>query len=146
VRLSIAQNKKARSRIHINALAFLCISIAACALFVASVSASAQDNKSELRTVHGQVVDKGDNPAPTSVVYLLNAKTQAVKTYFADDKGEYHFSGLDPNVDYEIHAEHGNMASSTRKISSYDSRRDIDVTLKLSHDKGAGDGDGAPPQ
>jgi hypothetical protein len=101
-------------------------------------SASAQDDKSQLRTVHGVVVNKTDDPAPTSVVYLLNVKTQAVKTYFADDKGAYHFSGLDPNVDYEIHAELGNVMSPSRKISSYDSRRDIDVTLKLSKEKGAG--------
>jgi hypothetical protein len=108
-----------------------------CALACAA-SSYAQDNKSQLRTVHGVVVDKGDNPAPTSVVYLLNSKTETVKTYFADDKGQYHFSGLDPNVDYEIHAEKGNMVSPGRKISSFDSRRDIDVTLKLSHEKGSG--------
>lgn len=99
------------------------------------LTAPAFAQNSQLRTVHGVVVDKSDNPAPGSVVYLLNSKTQAVRTYFADDKGEFHFSGLDPNVDYEVHAERGNSVSSTRKISSYDSRRDIDVTLKLAHDK-----------
>lgn len=112
------------------------LAVLALACTLAAVSAYTQDNKSQLRTVHGIVVDKSDNPAPTSVVYLLNSKTDAVKTYFADDKGEYHFSGLDPNVDYEIHAERGNMASPGHKVSSYDSRRDIDVTLKLSHEKG----------
>jgi hypothetical protein len=112
------------------ALIFACILAAAPAF-------AQQGNKTELRTVHGVVVDKGDNPAPTSVIYLLNSKTEAVKTSFADEKGAYHFSGLDPNVDYEIHAEHANMESPTRKISSFDSRRDIDVTLKLSHEKSA---------
>ncbi len=102
-----------------------------CALF----GAPAYAQNSQLRTVHGQVVDKNENPAPKSVVYLLNTKTQAVRTYFADEKGEYHFSGLDPNVDYELHAENGNVISSTHKISSYDSRRDIDMTLKLAHQK-----------
>jgi hypothetical protein len=106
-----------------------------CALFC--YTANAQN--AQLRTVHGEVVDKTDSPAPSSVVYLLNDKTQAVRTYFADEKGEYHFSGLDPNVDYEIHAERSNTTSSTRKISSYDSRRDIDITLKLAHEKGAKD-------
>jgi hypothetical protein len=104
----------------------------------ASAAVIAQDNKSDLRTVHGTVVDNGDNPAANSTVYLLNSKTQAVKTYFTDEKGAYHFSGLDPNVDYEIHAEKGNMTTATRKISSYDSRRDMDMTLKLAHDKGNG--------
>ena len=94
-------------------------------------------NTSELRTVHGSVVDKSDAPVPTSVVYLLNTKTQAVKTYIADDAGNYRFSGLDPNVDYQIHAEHGDDASPNRTISNYDNRRDMEVTLKLSRKKGA---------
>lgn len=72
---------------------------------------------------------------PSGVVYLKNVKTQGVKTYIADDSGSYRFSGLDPNVDYEIHAEHNDVTSSVRTISSYDSRRDINLTLKLSHKK-----------
>lgn len=97
----------------------------------------AQDQKGdlELRTIHGTVIDKDENPAPGSVVYLLNVKTQAVKTYIADDSGSYRFSGLDPNVDYEVHAERGGMISPTRTVSSFDSRRDISATLKLSRAK-----------
>lgn len=96
--------------------------------------ARAQDQKGDLqlRTIRGTVVDKDENPAPTSVVYLLNVKTQAVKTYIADDAASYRFSGLDPNVDYEVHAEKDNMTSATRTVSSFDSRRDIEVVLKLS--------------
>lgn len=97
----------------------------------------AQNNKgeAELRTIHGSVLDKSENPVPSSVVYLLNVKTESVRTYIADDMGEYRFSGLDPNVDYEVHAEHDDLTSSTRTISSFDSRRDIEVTLKLAHTK-----------
>lgn len=105
----------------------------------AAFAASAQDKNApvQLRTVHGSVVDKADNPVASSVVYLLNVKTQTVKTYIADDAGRYRFSGLDPNVDYEVHAEHNDMASSARTVSSFDSRRDIEVTLKLAHKKGS---------
>ncbi len=95
----------------------------------------AQDKGAPLRTVHGSVLDKGENPVPASVVYLFNVKTQAVKTYIADDAGSYRFSGLDPNVDYEVHAEHNDLMSSTRTISSFDSRRDIEIILKLSRKK-----------
>lgn len=118
---------------------YRCVLLAAVAVCCALFCYAAGAQNAQLRTVHGEVVDKNDSPAPTSIVYLLNAKTQAVRTYFADEKGEYHFSGLDPNVDYEIHAERGNTISSVRKISSYDSRRDIDMTLKLAHEKGAKD-------
>lgn len=109
-------------------------------LLIASVlSAGAQNKKgdAELRTIHGSAIDKSDNPVPSSVIYLLNVKTQDVRTYIADDAGAYRFSGLDPNVDYEVHAEHNDLMSSTRTVSSFDSRRDIEVILKLSHPKPA---------
>ena len=91
--------------------------------------------EAQLRVFHGTVIDKQENPVPSSVVYLKNVKTLAVKTYIADDTAAYRFSGLDPNVDYEIHAEHDNLTSATRTISSFDSRRDIEVTLKLTKPK-----------
>jgi len=100
---------------------------------------SAQDNKAEaqLRTVHGTTVDKDDNPIASCVVYLVNVKTQSIITRITDNSGAYRFSGLDPNVDYEVHAEHDNLASATRTISSFDSRRDIEVILKISRKKSA---------
>lgn len=87
--------------------------------------------QSELRTVRGAVLDKAENPVVSAVVYLKNIRTLAVKTYISDQSGEYRFSGLDPNVDYEIHAESENMASNTRTVSSFDSRKDIVISLKL---------------
>jgi protocatechuate 3,4-dioxygenase beta subunit len=114
----------------------LLLVIVALAYAVSAQARAPQDQKEpELRTVHGSVVDKDENPVPSSVVYLKNVKTQGVKTYIADDSGEYRFSGLDPNVDYEIHAEHNDMTSSLRTISSYDSRRDMNLVLKLAHKK-----------
>ncbi len=84
------------------------------------------------------VIDSGENPVPSGVVYLVNVKTQAVKTYIADESGNYRFSGLDPNADYELHAEHGDLTSPTRTVSSFNSSRDIEVILKLSRKKKAG--------
>ena len=101
----------------------------------AGVRAANQDNGPELRTVHGTVIDTSENPVATAVVYLKNMKTQSVKTYIPREDGLYRFSGLDPNVDYQVHAQHNEMISVTRTISSYDSRRDIDLPLKLSHKK-----------
>lgn len=111
--------------------------IALLGLSALAAPAQNQNPQTELRTVHGVVMDKSENPVPASIVYLLNAKTQAVRTYIADSAGQYRFSGLDPNVDYEIHAEHDSLSSSTRTVSSFDSRRDIEIVLKLSHTKSA---------
>jgi hypothetical protein len=93
----------------------------------------AQERK--LRTVRGIVVDRDENPAPRSVVYLKNRQTMMVRTYIADQEGRYRFSGLDPNVDYEIHAERGDLISAKRTISGLDGRQEIVIQLKLDKQK-----------
>jgi Carboxypeptidase regulatory-like domain len=104
--------------------------------FFATASA-AQDNKREtqLRTVRGIVTDKSETPIPASVVFLKNTRTNAVRSYIADDAGNYRFSGLDPNADYEIHAEKDGAKSQTRTVSSFDSRKDIVINLKIDKKK-----------
>ena len=104
----------------------------------AGAAAQRKDDKSreaQLRTVRGTVVDNDENAVAASIVYLKNLKTQTVRTYIADNVGAYRFSGLDPNVDYELHAEHEERASGKRTISSFDSRKEITVTLKLNKKK-----------
>jgi hypothetical protein len=95
----------------------------------------AWSQQSELRTVRGAVLDKAENPVSSAVVYLKNVRTLAVKTYISDRSGEYRFSGLDPNVDYEVHAESDSMTSNTRTVSSFDGRKDIVISLKLDKEK-----------
>ena len=96
----------------------------------------AQEKKNaQLKTVHGIVMDGKENFQASAVVYLKNLKSQAIKTYIADEAGKYRFSGLDPNVDYEIHAEKGDMMSGNRNISSFDSRKDLEMTLKVDKKK-----------
>lgn len=103
-----------------------------------AVGSAAQDKKrqAQLRTVRGSVLDKQENPLPTGVVYLKNLRTLAVRTYIADDAGHYRFSGLDPNVDYEIHAEHQDWTSAKRTVSTFDSRKEIVLNLKVDRKKG----------
>lgn len=100
--------------------------------------ASAQDKKREaqLRTVRGLVIDKSDNPISGSVVFLKNMLTNSVRSSYTDDSGGYRFSGLDPNADYELHAEKDNAKSTTRTVSSFDSRKDIILNLKIVKKKG----------
>jgi hypothetical protein len=90
---------------------------------------------SELRAVRGTVMDKAENPIVGGIVYLKNVRTLTVKTYISDDTGQYRFSGLDPNVDYELHAEHDDQTSSNRTVSSFDSRKDIVISLKIDKEK-----------
>jgi hypothetical protein len=104
-------------------------------VFLAALAAGvlSQDKKRQaaLRMVRGSVVDKDENTIAGGIVYLKNLKTNTVKTHIADDGGQYRFSGLDPNVDYEIHAEHADQASAKRSISSFDTRKEIVIHLKV---------------
>ena len=113
----------------------ICAVILLVAVAVAGASAGDQKRESQLRTVLGTVVDKQDAPLPSSVVYLKNLRTMTVKTHIADDTGHYRFSGLDPNVDYEIYAEHQDLVSAKRTISSFDSRKEIVINLKVDKKK-----------
>lgn len=84
----------------------------------------------QTRSLQGQVTEN-DAVAGNAIVYLKNTKTLAVKTYIADDKGMYHFNALSPNVDYEIYAEKDSRKSETKTLSSFDSRKQATINLKL---------------
>jgi hypothetical protein len=101
----------------------------------AIVSAQNDDQDAGLRTVSGTIVDKNEKPISDAVVYLKNVRTLTVRTYISNQDGVYRFSGLDPNVDYEIHAEHGGMTSNNRTVSSFDSRKQIRIILKIDKEK-----------
>ena len=91
--------------------------------------------ESELRTVRGTVVDKSEAPVETAVVYLKNLRSQDIITHLSDSDGTFRFSGLDLNVDYEIHAEKEGMNSANRSVSNFDTRKEFVLTLKLDRKK-----------
>jgi Carboxypeptidase regulatory-like domain len=105
-----------------------------------SARSAAQDNKdskkdAQLRTVYGVTMDKSESPIPSAVVFLKNARTNTIRSSISDDQGNYRFSGLDPNTDYEIHAEKDAAQSATRTISSFDTKKEIVLNLKLDKKK-----------
>ncbi len=93
-------------------------------LFAAVGVAQDKKHEAQLRTVRGVVADKSDSPLSGSVVFLKNVRTNSVRSSYTDDTGNYRFSGLDPNADYELHAEKEGAKSPTRTVSSFDSRKD----------------------
>ena len=85
----------------------------------------------QTRTLLGQVVDQDNSPLSDAVVYLKNTKTLTIKTYISEANGNYHFSGLAPNVDYEVYAEYKDHRSPARTLSSFDSRGEVVFNLKI---------------
>ena len=115
---------------------FVCLAVAALGLSLAATAAQNSKREAQLRTVRGVVVDKSDNPVSESVVFLKNTRTNIVRSSYTDNSGNYRFSGLDPNVDYEVHAEKEGAKSSTRTVSSFDNRKEIVLNLKIEKKKG----------
>jgi hypothetical protein len=88
-----------------------------------------------LRTIRGTVVDKDEAPLEAAVVYLKNVHTNDIVTRLSESDGQFRFTGLDLNVDYEIHAEHEGWTSSSHTVSNFDTRKEFVLTLRLDHKK-----------
>jgi hypothetical protein len=110
---------------------------AALLMFFSALAICAQDSKhaAQLKTVRGVVTDKTDNLVSSAVVFLKDTRTNQVRSNITNDQGSYRFSGLDPNAEYELYAEKDGAKSQTRTISSFDSRLDIVLNLKLERKK-----------
>jgi hypothetical protein len=101
-------------------------------LSVASLPADAKDKSGDSgRLLTGRVVDKQDAPLPSSVVYLANTRTRAVKTFIVGQDGMYRFPALSPNVDYEVYAQYKDRKSDTKTVSQFDTRPTVNINLKI---------------
>jgi hypothetical protein len=113
---------------------FFCASFA---LLLLAALAAAQGSKreAELRTVRGVTMDRSDSPVSSAVVFLKNTRSNTIRSYISDDQGNYRLSGLDPNIDYEVHAEKDGAQSATRTVSSFDNKKEIVLNLKIEKKK-----------
>jgi hypothetical protein len=95
----------------------------------------AQKNKDKedptLRSLQGQVTDPDGKPAPGAVVQLKDTRTLQVRSFIAQENGDYRFSGLRADTDYEIKADFNGMSSDNKRLSNFDSRKIALVNLKL---------------
>jgi hypothetical protein len=98
--------------------------------------ARAQDekkNKKEeatLRSVQGTVFDKDDKPVVGAVVQLKDVRTMQMRSYISKANGEYHFSSLKIDDDYELEARNNSLTSGPKKISIFDNRKLVIQNLK----------------
>jgi Carboxypeptidase regulatory-like domain len=98
----------------------------------ASLPAVAKDKSGDAgRLLTGKVSDKQDAPLPSSVVYLANTRTRAVKTFIVGQDGMYRFPALSPNVDYEVYAQYKDRKSDTKTVSQFDTRPTVNINLKI---------------
>jgi hypothetical protein len=83
------------------------------------------------RIAEGKVVDKSSVPIAGAVVYLKNSRSNAVKTYIADNDGQFRFGELSQDTDYELWAESNGVRSKSRAISSFDNENKFYFVFKI---------------
>jgi hypothetical protein len=96
-------------------------------------TAAPRPQETLLRTVQGVVFDSQKNPLSSAVVYIHNLRTHRVRSYITGKQGRYHFAGLRPYDDYELHAEYRKLTSAKHTLSAFDSKRDLFVELVVDH-------------
>jgi hypothetical protein len=106
------------------------------ALVLCPAGSFAQKKKpDQTRSVQGTVSGVDDSVVNGARVYLENTKTLQVRTFYTQKDGVYYFHELSPDVDYKLRAEFEGATSSTKTLSSFDTRKDAILNLKLNPKK-----------
>ena len=102
---------------------------------VQSVPAIAEQRGPVQRVVQGRVLDSGGTLVKGAIVYLKDDHSLSVKSYFSDEKGEYRFGQLSQTADYQIWAENNGKKSAVKTISSFNTKAELEITLKIDSGK-----------
>ena len=87
--------------------------------------------ESNSRTIEGIVKDAADNPASNAIVQLKDTKTSQVVDFATKEDGKFVFRDLYLTVNYELLAKRGDITTPVKKVSIYDTRKDVIVNFQL---------------
>jgi dienelactone hydrolase len=83
------------------------------------------------KSIHGHVVDARKRSIVGAKVFIRNVNKKTTTTLITDENGLFAIYGLDPKVDYEVHAEYGKFVSEKRSVSSFLDRFDNVFNFEL---------------
>ena|ERR1700739_1534160 len=106
-------------------------SVLALLVLTLATAGLALGQSSVTRTLSGKVYGSDETPLSGAIVYLQDSKTNGIRSFFSTNDGSYRFGPLSPDADYQVWARYKNAKSSTKTISSYDTRTNIVVDLHV---------------
>jgi len=83
------------------------------------------------RVVMGAVVDANSAPVVGATVFLKDLKSKNIRSYTTTEKGRFRFAQVNMAEDHELWAEKDGKKTAVRSISSWESRKELEVELKL---------------
>jgi hypothetical protein len=83
------------------------------------------------RIVQGKVIGAQAKPVQGAVVYLKDLKKLTIQSFVSGPDGSFRFGSLSPDTDYEVWADLKGRKSATKTVSSFDTKKVFDITLKL---------------
>jgi hypothetical protein len=83
------------------------------------------------RVVMGAVVDSNSASVPGATVFLRDVKSKAIRSYTTTDKGRFRFAQVNMAEDHELWAEKDGKKTAVKTVSSWDTRKEFEVELKL---------------
>lgn len=84
-----------------------------------------------VKSIRGHVVDGRKKSIVGAKVYVRNVNKNTTTVLITDEGGLYAVYGLDPKVDYEVHAEFGRFVSEKKSVSSFLNRFDNVFNFEL---------------
>jgi hypothetical protein len=83
------------------------------------------------RAVLGTVVDANSAPVAGTTVFLKDLKKKSIRSYNTAADGRFRFAQVNMAEDFEIWAEKDGKKSSVKTVSSWDSRKEFEMELKV---------------
>lgn len=109
--------------------------LAVAAMLYAPAGSAQEKKKSKaddhIRSVQGIVTGSDEKPVAGAVVQLKNTKTLQIRSFITQENGSYYFHELSTDVDYELRADYHGSSSPTKALSSFDSRKEATLDLKM---------------
>ena len=98
---------------------------------LAALPATGRAQNFGLKNLQGKVYDASNAPISGAIVYLKNSRNNDVKTFLSEKDGNYRFAGLSADTDYSVWAAYHAKKSDTKTVSSFDSRKQVYIDLKI---------------
>ncbi len=84
-----------------------------------------------MRTVSGSVLNADSKAVADATVFLQDQKTKAIRSYTTPSNGSFYFAEVSMTHDFNLWAQKGKEKSDTRIVSSWDTRTNFIVDLKI---------------